>query len=76
MNNSPESPRTPLSKQKGFKRIVLGLILIILQIIAVTGGARAGNLFNNSIPYLIGFFSLGVAGIVLIIFGVRANKKQ
>ena len=75
MNNS-QAPKTPISKQKGFKRVVIGIVLIIFQIIAITGAVNQGNLFENPPLYLCGFFSLGVAGVVLIILGVLANKKN
>ena len=74
--NGSNSPKTPISKQKGFKRIVIGLVLIIFQIIAVTGAVNQGNLFESSPLYLCGFFSFAVAGILLIIFGVMANRKD
>ncbi len=74
--NDSNSPKTPISKQKGFKRIVIGLVLIIFQIIAVTGAVNQGNLFENSPLYLCGFFSFSVAGILLIVFGVLANRSN
>ena len=48
---------------------VLGIILIILQILAIIGGGIPGG----SLPFLIGYFAPGIIGVILLIV---SRKKQ
>ena len=56
---------------------IAGIILIILQIIAVVGSFIGGrNPFTVGFPGLIGYFIFGIIGVILlIIYYVRKNKK-
>ena len=56
---------------------IAGIILIILQIIAVIGSFIGGrNPFTVGIPELIGFFLIGIIGVILlIVYYVKKNKK-
>ena len=53
----------------------VGMFLIILQIIAIISRiVQKGSFFNGGILELIGYFSFGIIGIILIITSKRKNK--
>lgn len=64
--------------KKGIFRIVAGSIMILLQLIAMIGSRRiflpVYSLY--AIGYYIGFYSIGITGIILLSFGVSAYKKD
>ena len=54
--------------------MILGIVLIVIQVFSFIPDLVLGqNIFNRTIPYLIGRFSFGIVGIILI---VKANKKK
>lgn len=51
-----------------------GIILIILEIISLIPSFVTGeNIFDKSFAYILGRFSLGIVGVILII---KAYKKK
>lgn len=72
--------------QKGKKRTIIGAVLIILQILSLAGNAKAGigiQLSFNSIGVfvydlfsLIGYCLVGIVGLVLLISGIVAYRKD
>lgn len=66
--------------KKGKARIIVGVILIVLQIMSLAGNAKAGISIQLSslydITYLIGYFLVGIIGVVLLIFGIIAYRKS
>ena len=56
---------------------IAGIILIVLQVVAVIGSFIGGrNPFKGGIPELIGFFLLGIIGVILLIaYYIKKNKK-
>ena len=56
---------------------IAGIILIILQVIAVIGSfLGGGNPFKTGFFGLIGYFIFGIIGtILLIVYSVKKNKK-
>ena len=66
--------------KKGKARIIAGVILIILQIMSLAGNAKAGVVIQLSslydITYLIGYFLVGIIGVVLLISGIVSYLKN
>ncbi len=65
---------------KGIIRIVVGTVLLFLQILSLIGDitsgaglAPAGSFFYN-VAFYIGYFSAGICGGLLFVFGVRAYR--
>ena len=56
---------------------IAGIMLIILQVLAVIGSFIGGrNPFRAGFLQLIGFFLLGIIGVILlIVYYVKKNKK-
>ena len=56
---------------------VAGIMLIVLQIVAVIGSFIGGrNPFKTGLIELIGFFLMGIIGIILLIaYYIKKNKK-
>ena len=55
---------------------IAGFILLILQVASLIPSCVAGdNPFAGSLPWLIGRFSLGIVGIILLIIAYSKNKK-
>ena len=56
---------------------VAGIILIVLQVIAFIGSFIGGrNPFTAGIPEMIGFFLIGIIGVILLIsYFIKKNKK-
>ena len=56
---------------------IAGIVLIVLQVLAIIGTVIAGrNPFKAGLLELIGYFSLGIIGVtLLIIYYVKKNKK-
>lgn len=58
---------------------VIGIILVVLQIIAILGGIVNGsitNLFTGNIPYLIGYFFPGILGVVFLAAAKKRQEKR
>lgn len=66
--------------KKGKARIIVGVILIVLQIMSLAGNAKAGISIQLSslydITYLIGYFLVGIVGVVLLISGIVSYLKN
>lgn len=66
--------------KKGKARIIVGVILIVLQIMSLAGNANVGMIFQLSslydITYLIGYFLVGIVGVVLLISGIVSCLKN
>ena len=85
MNNSDSKKYSFLNK-KGAKRIIAGLILMILQIISIAGTLMKGAMpefhtssfpmFMYSFGYYTGFMAIGIIGVVLLISGSIAFRKN
>lgn len=61
--------------KRGIFRIIAGAVLILLQIVSLIG--QDPNPYNTSrnLSFYLGFFSFGITGIILLIFGCRACKN-
>jgi hypothetical protein len=59
------------------QRIIIGGVLIALQLFAVMGNALAGEMpsFDN-FAILLGYFSFGIIGVVLLVQGMRMLPKD
>lgn len=72
--------------RKGIARIVIGIILIVLQLMSLIGNMKAGVGFQLSFAspaaflfdliFLISYFLVGIIGVILLLFGIRAYKKS
>ena len=69
--------------KKGMVRIVFGYILVAFQVIGIYGNyISAGTLVpphpesGYSIPYLIGYFMIGIIGLILLYFGYKARSES
>ena len=57
--------------------MVLGIILVLLQIIGLLPSIILGeNIFAGGLFFLLGRYSFGIIGAVLIIRGVRKRKNK
>jgi len=57
--------------------MVLGIILVLLQIIGLIPSIILGeNIFAGGLFFLLGRYSFGIIGAVLIIRGVRKRKNK
>ena len=62
--------------KRGIFRIIAGIIMISLQLFSMMALTSAGVDYTSSdIWYNIGFYSIGVVGVILLIFGIKAYKK-
>lgn len=66
---------------KGMGNIMVGLVLIILQVIAIESNALSGDAkIYMDIPYLIGYFLCGIIGIAQLVIGlvkfIKSQKKR
>lgn len=59
--------------RRGIIRMVSGAVLIVLQLIAQSA---VGKLPSNDIWYNIGFYSPGITGVLLLIFGWRDYRNK
>ena len=85
MNNS-DTPKYSFLNKKGAKRIIVGLILVILQILSIAGTMMKGSMpvfntssfpmFMYSFGYYAGFLAIGIIGVVLLIIGSVAFRKN
>lgn len=66
--------------KRGVIRIVLGIVMIFSQIISFAGQDSIDFLVYESIwlniGFVIGYFIVGIIGMVLLIFGARTYKKE
>lgn len=61
------------------KKIVIGWILIVLQGFAILGRLLSGASFPSGVPGFfnaLGFFSIGIVGVILLILGYRKKDGQ
>lgn len=60
--------------KKGIVRISVGVILIVLQILSMIGNAYAEDSpqFKGNIIYLLGYYLVGIIGLIMIAWGVVA----
>ena len=62
--------------KRGIFRIIAGIIMISLQLLAMMALTSAGVDYTSSdVLYNIGFYGIGVTGVILLIFGIKAYKK-
>lgn len=55
----------------------IGWFLIVVQVLSLISPIVKGeNIFNGTIPYLIGRFSFGVIGIILVLTGNKQKSKK
>ncbi len=59
--------------KRGIIRIILGIVMIALQILGIYGAFAYGTV--GSEIYTPGYYSVGIGGIILLVFGLRAYKK-
>ena len=63
-----------MKKSKGLK--IAGIILIVIQCLATTGSLIGGNNpFRGGFLYSLGFFALGIIGIILLIIYLYRNDN-
>ena len=56
--------------------LITGIILVILQVVVTLGAIMGGsNPFTGGIADLLGYFAIGIIGIILIIVAKRKNKQ-
>ena len=60
--------------KKGIVRISVGAILIALQILSMIGNAYAGapSPFNGDVFYMLGYFLVGIIGVITLVCGLIA----
>lgn len=72
-------------KKRGMVRIVFGFILVAFQILGMIGNALSQGTIIPPHPvsgytfsYLLGYFLIGIIGIILLCFGfnARANSQN
>ncbi len=57
--------------------MILGIILVVLQIVGLIPAVIAGeNIFAGGLFFLLGRYSFGIIGTVLIIRGVKKRKNK
>lgn len=56
--------------------IKIGIVLIVLQAIATIALAAAGTLHLSGFMNALGYFSISIVGVVLIIVGYRKKHKH
>ena len=57
--------------------MILGIVLVALQIISLIPSIILGeNIFAGGLFFLLGRYSFGIIGAVLIIRGVRKRKNK
>lgn len=62
--------------KRGIIRIVAGIVLILMQILAMIGRSSMYYYsYSYSIGFNIGFYSMGIVGIVLLIFGIAVYSE-
>ena len=62
--------------KRGIFRIIAGIIMILSQLFSMATLSSAGvEYVSFDVWYIIGFYSVGIVGIVLLIFGISAYKK-
>lgn len=59
--------------KKAKQRMLIGGILIALQLLSLMGTALAGDMpsFDDGFAFLLGYFLIGIIGVVLLIQGIR-----
>ena len=73
--------------KKGICSIITGVVLIILQILSLSGNAKAGNAeirisfntvgaFFHSLSYAFGYLLVGIIGVILLIYGINSCRKK
>lgn len=72
--------------KKGIIRIIIGCILIVIQIFSVMQNLRQGftfqlefinfKVFLFDLLYLLGFFLVGIIGLILLFSGIYANRHK
>ncbi len=72
--------------KKGIKRIIVGIILIVLQTMSIIGNASAGigvqlsfssaTAFFYDLLFLFGYLFFGIIGLILLIWGIAAHNKS
>lgn len=60
----------------GVFRIVCGIVLTVLQLIALIRGGDAFFERMNSVPYALGAFTFGIVGIALVFSGTIAYTTK
>lgn len=60
--------------KRGIFRIIAGSIMILLQLLSIIALNSADYYYTNA-GYNSGFYTVGIVGIVLLIFGISAYKK-
>lgn len=55
---------------------IAGIVLIVLQALVVLGSLIGGkNPFAGGIFEIIGYFLVGIIGVILLVIGIKKNKK-
>ena len=54
---------------------VAGIILIILQVVAVISRIIQGGFAGMSFFWLIGYFLVGIIGVILLVVDYKKNQK-
>ena len=60
--------------KRGIIRIIAGIVMIILQILAMIGQSSVENTYDTNIWSNIGFYSIGITGAILLFFGIRVSS--
>ena len=59
-----------MKKKNG--KIVAGAVLLILQVMSMAGTMMEGtNPFEEGFAYLIGYFAIGIIGVILLVKGIK-----
>lgn len=57
--------------KRGIIRIIAGIVMIVLQVLAI-GQSSVYHTYDINVRSNVGFYSVGVAGAILLFYGVRA----
>lgn len=65
--------------KRGIIRIITGTVMILLQIVSIIGqssteGSASSDVFYN-LGFNIGLYSVGIVGIILLVFGISAYHR-
>ena len=57
--------------RRGIIRVIAGIAMIILQLLAIIGQSSVENTYGTNAEANIGFYSIGITGTILLFYGIR-----
>lgn len=61
--------------KRGYFRIISGTVMIIFQILAIAAESSVVSTVHTNMWTDIGFYSVGITGAILLVFGIRAHNN-